>query len=71
MIDLNSTIPIIAAPFSEMMRLLQLLVGGVFGIYVISLIYKIFMFKEINKKLKFITKEITEIKIKLNKKGKN
>ena len=78
MVDLNSTLPLIeplALTVNTLISTLNVLVGGVFGLYVIILIFRIVTFKKLSGKMNnildeigFIKKKVKNIEKKLNKK---
>ena len=68
MVDLNSTL---IQPFglavNAPMGLITILAGGIFGVYVISLIYRIVTFRMLGKKIDKLFEELNLIKKKIDK----
>tara|TARA_Y100000310_G_C20663819_1_gene806325 strand:- start:1095 stop:1325 length:231 start_codon:yes stop_codon:yes gene_type:complete len=70
MVDLNSTLPLIeplALTVNTLINTLNVLVGGVFGLYVIILIFRIVTFRKLSGKMNHIIDEVGVLKKKLNK----
>ena len=68
MVDLNSTlIQPLGLAVNELMSLIKILVGGIFGVYVISLIYRIVTFRMLGKKIDKLFEELNLIKKKIDK----
>lgn len=66
--EINATLPLVE-PFSvlvtNLMDIIKYVVGGIFGIYVLSIFLRIYYNKKFNKRLKNIETNIEEIKAKL------
>ena len=61
---MNATIPVlepIATSMSKFMRIVSALVGGMFGIYVILFIWRIYSYKRVRGVLKKLRKDIAGI----------
>ena len=73
MVDLNATIPLLG-PFSstvkQVLSIVSLLVGGIFGIYVISLIIRLVFFKKILNAFKEIKVSMKRMENKIDKLAK-
>ena len=71
MVDLNATLPPILEPFSftiqQIINILSLLVGGIFGIYLISLIIRIVFFRKILKMYKELKVQMEMLNKKIDK----
>ena len=68
MVDINSTIPLIE-PLSKtvgsLMAILQILVGGLFGLAVIMFIFRIISSRKLSKQMDKLFKEISGVKKRL------
>ena len=74
MVDINATIPLlgpISSTVQEVLNTISLLVGGIFGIYLISLIVRLIFFKKILDLYKELKVSMKRIEVKINKLGKN
>lgn len=68
MVDINSTIPLIepwATTVNYFMNSIKILVGGFFGLYVITFIYRIFTFRKLTRQMNKLFREINEVKNRL------
>ena len=64
MIDINSTAPIlgpVSSTVQEVLNVVSLLVGGIFGIYVITLIVRLVFFKKIFDMYKQLKREVEKL----------
>jgi len=57
----------LANSVSHLMSILQILVGGLFGLYVIEFVYKILTFRKTRKQLRQILAEINDVKQRLSR----
>ena len=67
---INTTIPLIepwSGAVDTFMNALRLLVGGFFGLYVITFIYRVITFRKLTKQMNKLFSELSEIKIRLEK----
>lgn len=70
MVDINATIPLVeplATTVNYFMDAIKLLIGGFFGLYVITFIYRIFTFRKLSRQMKKLFNEIAEVKRRLGK----
>jgi len=70
MVDINATIPLIepwATTVNYFMSTVKILVGGFFGIYVITFVYRIFTFRKLTRQMNRIFREISEVKKRLDR----
>jgi hypothetical protein len=70
MMENLSSIPVvesISTPIGFLMNLVYIVVGGIFGIYVVSFIYNVIMGLKMKRKMKHIQDDISDIKLHLNK----
>ena len=70
MVDINATLPLIepfATTVDYFMSTVKLLVGGLFGLYVITFIYRIFTFRKLSRQMKKIFNELAEVKKRLGR----
>lgn len=75
--DINATLPFlepVAATLNILIDKIEYIVGGIFGLYIIMLLIRIYYsvrflaaFKSIKKELKFLDEKITSMETKLNK----
>ncbi|MBU3896300.1 hypothetical protein KKG36_03255 [Patescibacteria group bacterium] len=73
MVDINATIPLlgpISSTVQEVLSTVSLLVGGIFGIYVITLIVRLIFFKKILDFYKGLNVSMKRIEAKVDKLGK-
>lgn len=73
MVDINATIPLlgpISSTVQEILNTVSLLVGGIFGIYVITLIVRLIFFKKLLDLYKEIKVSMKRIEAKVDKIGK-
>ena len=67
MVDINSSIPPLLAPFFSdiqgLLNMLQLLVGGLFGLYLILVIIRLYEVRKLNKTLKNVTNQLDHLNI--------
>jgi len=73
MADLNSTLSILSPYFStldQVLGVVSLIVGGIFGIYVITLIVRLIFFRKIYKSFNEIKDTMKRVEIKIDKLGK-
>lgn len=69
--DINTTLPLvgpIADTVTNMWQTLQVLVGGIFGLYIVIILLRIYEYKNISKTLKEIKEDIKKLKHSINKK---
>jgi len=70
MVDINSTIQLlepVSYPIKEGLRFIEFLVGGIFGIYVISLIMRLVFLKKIFKSMDDIKNGMKRMESKIDK----
>jgi len=70
MVDINATIPLIepwATTVNYFMGTIKILIGGFFGLYVITFIYRIFTFRKLTRQMNKLFREINEVKKRLEK----
>jgi len=69
--DINSTAIQLVEPLGStvniFMNTVKVLVGGLFGLYVMMFIYRIFTFRKLSRQMKKLFKELNEIKVRLDK----
>ena len=73
MVDINATIPLlgpISSTVQQVLNTLSLLVGGIFGIYVITLIVRLIFFKKIFDFYKELKVSMKRIEGKIDNLGK-
>ena len=73
MVDINATIPLlgpISSTVQEVLSTVSLLVGGIFGIYVITLIVRLIFFKKILDFYKGLNVSMKRIEAKVDKMSK-
>jgi hypothetical protein len=73
MADINATLPLlgpISSTVQQVLGVISFLVGGIFGIYVISLIVRLIFFKKILDFYKEIKVSMKRIEAKIDKMGK-
>lgn len=73
MVDINATLPLlgpISSTVQQVVSTLSLLVGGIFGIYVITLIIRLIFFKKILDFYKELKISMKRIEAKIDKIGK-
>jgi membrane protein insertase Oxa1/YidC/SpoIIIJ len=73
MVDINATIPLlgpISSTVQEILNTVSLLVGGIFGIYVITLIVRLIFFKKLLDLYKEIKNSMEKMESKIDKLGK-
>jgi len=70
MVDINSTIQLlepVSYPLMEALRFVEFLVGGIFGIFLITLIFKLFFFRKIYKSFQEIKESMKRMESKVDK----
>ncbi|MCH8003795.1 MAG: hypothetical protein IH934_04130 [Nanoarchaeota archaeon] len=70
MVDINSTIQLlgpVSYPVKEILRFVEFLVGGIFGIYVISLIVRLVFLNKIFKSMDDIKNAMKRMESKIDK----
>jgi len=70
MVDINSTLQIlepISYPLKEALRFIEFLVGGIFGIFLITLIVRLFFFRKIYKSFEEIKGTMKRMESKIDK----
>jgi len=70
MVDVNATLPLVepwATTVNFLMNAIKLLIGGFFGLYIITFIYRIFTFRKLTRQMDKLFKELSEIKRRLKK----
>jgi hypothetical protein len=73
MLDVNSTLPLlepVSSTVSGVLNLVSILVGGIFGIYVLSLILKIVFFKKTFDMLKQLNSRMDTLEKKIGRLGR-
>lgn len=73
MVDINATIPILgplSSTVQQVFNVVSVLVGGIFGIYVISLIIRLIFFRKLLDLYKEIKNSMKRIESKIDKLGK-
>ncbi|MAE42701.1 hypothetical protein CMO93_02935 [Candidatus Woesearchaeota archaeon] len=73
MVDINTTMPLIgpiSSTIQQIFGVVSILVGGIFGIYVITLIVRLFFFRKIYKSFEEIRISIKRLEDKIDKLGK-
>ncbi len=73
MVDINATMPLlgpISSTVQQVISTLSLLVGGIFGIYIITLIIRLIFFKKILDFYKELKVSMKRIEAKIDKIGK-
>ena len=73
MIDLNATLPLlgpISSTFQQVLNVISVLVGGIFGIYVITLVVRLVFFRKVYKTFEEIKISIKRLENKIDKLGK-
>ncbi len=68
MADINTSLPLVepvAKTVSVFMKYISFLVGGVFGIYVLSFFYNMYSTRKLNRKIAHMMSDLKEIKRKL------
>ncbi|HLG29698.1 MAG TPA: hypothetical protein VI387_05760 [Candidatus Brocadiales bacterium] len=68
MLDLNATLPLlgpVAEPFQSLFSILEILVGGIFGIYVIMILLKIYYNAKLFGMLRHLRQDLSELKAKV------
>jgi hypothetical protein len=67
MVDINSSIPPLLAPFfgdiQNLLNMLQFFVGGLFGLYLILVIIRLYEVRKLKKTLKAITYQLDHLNI--------
>ncbi len=73
MVDINATLPLIgpiSSTVKEVLDVVSLLVGGIFGIYVISLIIRLFFFRKLLNLYNEIKVSMKRMEVKIDKLGR-
>jgi hypothetical protein len=73
MVDINSTLPIlgpVSSTVQQIINTLSLFVGGIFGIYIITLVVRLVFFKKIYDSFEEIKVAIKRMEAKIDKLGK-
>ena len=73
MVDINSTLPIIgpvSSTVGQIVETISLLVGGIFGIYIITLIVRLVFFKKIYDSFEEIKIAMKRLEDKIDRLGK-
>ena len=73
MADINATIPLlgpVSSTVKQVLSIVSLLVGGIFGIYVITLIVRLIFFRKIYKAFEEIKVSIKKMEAKIDKLSK-
>ena len=73
MVDINSTLPLLeplSTTFKDLLKVLEILVGGLFGIYVISLIVRLIFFRKIYKSFEEIKVSMKKMEAKIDRLSK-
>ena len=73
MVDINATLPLlgpISYTIKGILDVVQLLVGGIFGLYVIAFVVRLVFFKKIYNAFEEIKKDMKRIESKIDKLGK-
>ena len=73
MVDINSTLPFlgpVSSTVQQIFGVISILVGGIFGIYVITLVIRLFFFRKIYKSFEEIKISIKRLENKVDKLGK-
>ena len=73
MVDINSTLPVlgpVSSTVQQIVNAISLLVGGIFGIYIITLIVRLVFFKKIYKSFEEIKVAMKRMEAKIDKLGK-
>lgn len=64
--DINSTIPVfepLTDTITDLMKIVSAFVGGIFGIYVILLIWRVYTFRRNRKFFSMLKKDINDLNI--------
>ena len=73
MVDINSTLPIlgpVSSTVQQIINTISLLVGGIFGIYIITLVVRLVFFKKIYDSFEEIKFAMKRMEAKIDKLGK-
>ncbi len=73
MVDINATMPFLgplSSTVQEILNTVSLIVGGIFGIYVITLIVRLIFFKKLLDLYKEIKVSMKRMEVKIDKLGK-
>jgi hypothetical protein len=70
MVDINATMPLlgpISSTVQQILNIISLVVGGIFGIYVITLIERLFFFRKIYKSFEELRVSMRRVESKIDK----
>ncbi|MDP7244032.1 MAG: hypothetical protein QF568_01675 [Flavobacteriales bacterium] len=70
MVDINATMPLlgpISSTVQQILNIISLVVGGIFGIYVITLIVRLFFFRKIYKSFEELRVSMRRVESKIDK----
>tara|TARA_Y100000310_G_C20453790_1_gene702042 strand:- start:394 stop:618 length:225 start_codon:yes stop_codon:yes gene_type:complete len=70
MVDINATMPLlgpISSTVQQILNIISLVVGGIFGIYVITLIVRLFFFRKIYKSFEELRVSMRRLESKIDK----
>ena len=73
MVDINSTLPLlgpVSSTIQQVLGVISVFVGGIFGIYVITLVVRIIFFKKLINMYKELKDELVNLNSKVDKLGK-
>ena len=73
MVDINSTLPVlgpVSSTVHQIVNTISLLVGGIFGIYIITLVVRLVFFKKIYKSFEELKVIMKRLETKIDKLGK-